>query len=47
MDDVFAASTVDDPGHVLVRELAGHDGDRVERGWWWYRRPDPLPWRDA
>ncbi|MEU6347287.1 hypothetical protein ABZ883_40855 [Streptomyces sp. NPDC046977] len=47
VDDVFAAATVDDPGHVLVRELAGRDGDRVERGWWWYRRPEPLPWREA
>ncbi|MFJ5219935.1 hypothetical protein ACIP98_35240 [Streptomyces sp. NPDC088354] len=47
MDDVFAGSTVDDPGRVLVRELAGDDRDRGGRGWWWNRRPDPLPWHDA
>ncbi|SNT30451.1 hypothetical protein [Actinacidiphila glaucinigra] len=46
LDELFLAHTVEDPEHRLAREITGGD-DPAGRGWWWYRRPDPLPWDEG
>ncbi len=43
LDPLFIELTVEDTG-LLRKELLRPD-DRVSAlGWWWNRRPDPLPW---
>jgi hypothetical protein len=44
LDAVFAELTADDPGGLLGKELARAGGATSGHGWWWNRRPDPLPW---
>ncbi|MFG3202693.1 hypothetical protein [Streptomyces sp. NPDC048192] len=44
LDALFAELTVEDTGDLLDKELARAEGVASERGWWWNRRPDPLPW---
>ncbi|WUD71977.1 hypothetical protein OG937_09855 [Streptomyces sp. NBC_00510] len=46
LDRLFVAYTVEDPEHLLAREITGGD-DTGGRGWWWYRRPEPLPWDES
>ncbi|MFF9392741.1 hypothetical protein [Streptomyces griseoluteus] len=43
LDELFAQMTVEDTGQ-LCRELARTKGIAPGNGWWWNRRPDPLPW---
>ncbi|MBL1083088.1 hypothetical protein JK359_14025 [Streptomyces actinomycinicus] len=44
LDALFAALTVDDTDGLLGKEpLPGAD-TAAPHGWWWTRRPDPLPW---
>ncbi|MGN5379965.1 hypothetical protein ACQ4WX_30390 [Streptomyces lasalocidi] len=44
LDALFAELTVEDTGGLLDKELARGEGAASDRGWWWNRRPDPLPW---
>lgn len=44
LDALFAELTVDDSGGLLGKELARAQNAASARGWWWDRRPDPLPW---
>ncbi|QLJ04766.1 hypothetical protein HZZ00_29650 [Streptomyces sp. NEAU-sy36] len=44
LDARFAKLTVDDTGGLLRKELAHVRGTAGAHGWWWNRRPDPLPW---
>ncbi|MDX2646935.1 hypothetical protein PV341_25860 [Streptomyces sp. PA03-1a] len=46
LDRLFVAHTVEDPEHLLAREIAA-GGDTGGRNWWWYRRPEPLPWDES
>jgi hypothetical protein len=43
LDALFAQMTVEDTER-LCRELASAEGIASGRGWWWNRRPDPVPW---
>ena len=44
LDTLFADLTVDDTDGLLGKEtLPGKDAASAH-GWWWNRRPDPLPW---
>jgi hypothetical protein len=44
LDRLFIELTGEDAEHLLARELAVPGQDPGVHGWWWYRRPDPLPW---
>ncbi|WP_030943729.1 hypothetical protein [Streptomyces sp. NRRL S-646] len=43
LDALFTQLTVEDPG-LLRKELTGPEDTASEHGWWWNRRPEPLPW---
>lgn len=43
MDALFAELTVEDTG-LLRKELTGPEDAASAHGWWWNRRPEPLPW---
>ncbi|MEV0911062.1 hypothetical protein [Streptomyces hokutonensis] len=43
LDALFAELTVEDTG-LLRKELLRPDDRASALGWWWNRRPDPLPW---
>lgn len=44
LDALFAELTVDDTGGLLRKELLPAEGAASSHGWWWDRRPEPLPW---
>ncbi|MEU2061873.1 hypothetical protein [Streptomyces sp. NPDC013455] len=44
LDTLFAELTVDDTGGLLRKELLPAEGAASAHGWWWNRRPEPLPW---
>jgi len=44
LDLLFVELTIEDPQHLLARELAAPGEDPEAHGSWWYRRPEPLPW---
>lgn len=44
LDALFTELTVADTVGLLYREPAGSEGAAAAHGWWWKRRPDPLPW---
>ncbi|MFG3010070.1 hypothetical protein ACGFZB_06370 [Streptomyces cinerochromogenes] len=43
LDALFAELTVDDTGGLLRKELLPACA-ASPHGWWWNRRPEPLPW---
>ena len=43
LDPPFVELTVEDTG-LLRKELAHPEDAASPLGWWWKRRPDPLPW---
>ncbi|MFC8515882.1 hypothetical protein [Streptomyces sp. NPDC057257] len=43
LDSLFADLTIEDAGS-LRKDLAGPEDTDSAHGWWWNRRPDPLPW---
>ncbi|MEV0276323.1 hypothetical protein AB0I22_08065 [Streptomyces sp. NPDC050610] len=45
LDSRFAAATEEDLSGSLRRELSGPSADQAAVGWWWRRRPEPVPWR--
>ncbi|MFJ9619469.1 hypothetical protein [Streptomyces noursei] len=45
LDDVFVRHTVqDEDGLIVGRRPSGAPAGQAERGWWWQRRPEPMPW---
>ncbi|MEU6665275.1 hypothetical protein [Streptomyces sp. NPDC046727] len=44
LDALFVELTVDDTGGLLRKELLPAEGAASAHGWWWNRRPEPLPW---
>jgi hypothetical protein len=44
LDRLFIELTIEDPEHLLAQQLAVPGEDPGAHDWWWYRRPDPLPW---
>ncbi|WLW52850.1 hypothetical protein [Streptomyces sp. YU58] len=44
LDALFSGLTAEDPAGRLRKELARPEDAGSAHGWWWDRRPDPLPW---
>ncbi|WP_274911325.1 hypothetical protein [Streptomyces sp. WZ-12] len=44
LDDVLARCTVQDEDGLVIGRPSGAHTEQAERGWWWRRRPDPMPW---
>ncbi|MFD9630658.1 hypothetical protein [Streptomyces violascens] len=45
LDRRFVAATTEDVSGDLRRQLSGTPtSEQVPTGWWWHRRPDPVPW---
>lgn len=44
LDRRFAAATVEDAEALQEQLPGGRPSDRRPTGWWWHRRPDPVPW---
>ncbi|MFG2722858.1 hypothetical protein ACGFW5_31845 [Streptomyces sp. NPDC048416] len=44
LDRRFIAATVEDGSGTLQGQGWGPPSDRRPTGWWWHRRPDPVPW---
>ncbi|MEU6084230.1 hypothetical protein [Streptomyces sp. NPDC047108] len=47
LDSIFAAHTVEDTQGLVIRLLLGEKAACASHGWWWFRRPDPLPWSSS
>ncbi|MFF1923570.1 hypothetical protein ACFVW8_23735 [Streptomyces sp. NPDC058221] len=44
LDSTYARLTMEDPQGSLIALLPGPQAPSGDLGWWWYRRPEPLPW---
>ncbi|MFD0024492.1 hypothetical protein [Streptomyces sp. NPDC058382] len=44
LDSTYARLTTEDPQGSLIGLLLGAEASGRQLGWWWRRRPDPLPW---
>ncbi|MFD8599023.1 hypothetical protein ACFV1L_28875 [Kitasatospora sp. NPDC059646] len=44
VDDAFRTRTVEDRGAALAEATGLPRLELALRGWWWQRRPEPLPW---
>ncbi|WP_031153335.1 hypothetical protein [Streptomyces erythrochromogenes] len=48
LDGRFAAATEDDEMGLLRKELSVDTSlDQAPTGWWWHRRPAPVPWEQT
>jgi hypothetical protein len=47
LDRRFIAATAEDGAGCLQRQLLGPASEHRPTGWWWHRRPDPVPWEQA
>ncbi|MFI1285027.1 hypothetical protein ACH4U5_30450 [Streptomyces sp. NPDC020858] len=47
LDRCFAAATAEDAAGLLRRELMGASFEQAPAGWWWLRRPNPVPWEQS
>ncbi|MEU0844446.1 hypothetical protein ABZ370_33895 [Streptomyces sp. NPDC005962] len=44
VDSLYKELTVEDEEHVVVDDLDEPTAGSVQKAWWWYRRPEPMPW---
>lgn len=44
LDSTYVGLTSEDGQGSLAGQLLGPDSQSAQLGWWWYRRPEPLPW---
>ncbi|MFJ2707909.1 hypothetical protein ACIO3R_32625 [Streptomyces sp. NPDC087428] len=44
LDSTYAHLTKEDPRGSLIGLLLGAEARGRQLGWWWHRRPEPLPW---
>lgn len=44
LDSTYARLTVEDQKAELAGLLLGPEARQRQLGWWWHRRPEPLPW---
>ncbi|MFI9046258.1 hypothetical protein [Streptomyces sp. NPDC053427] len=46
VDGLYQELTVEDTEHVVMGDSGGPVTDSVQKAWWWYRRPEPMPWEE-
>ncbi|MEU8703029.1 hypothetical protein AB0C61_36325 [Streptomyces sp. NPDC048680] len=44
LDSTYTHLTTEDPQGSLIGMLLGAEARDRQLGWWWHRRPEPLPW---
>ncbi|MGW7075211.1 hypothetical protein [Streptomyces sp. NPDC054866] len=44
LDSAYVGLTAEDGQGLLAGLLLGPEPQSVQLGWWWRRRPEPLPW---
>jgi len=44
VDSLYKELTVEDKEHVVVDDRDESTAGLVQKAWWWYRRPEPMPW---
>ncbi|GGV58403.1 hypothetical protein GCM10010277_61050 [Streptomyces longisporoflavus] len=44
LDSAYVGLTMEDGQGLLAELLLGPEPRSAQLGWWWYRRPEPLPW---
>ncbi|MEW2176921.1 hypothetical protein AB0890_11400 [Streptomyces sp. NPDC005406] len=44
LDSTYAHLTTEDPQGSMIGLLLGAEARGRQLGWWWHRRPEPLPW---
>ncbi len=44
VDSLYKELTVEDKEHVVVDDRDEPPAGSVQKAWWWYRRPEPMPW---
>ncbi|MFI6962040.1 hypothetical protein [Streptomyces sp. NPDC050149] len=44
LDSTYAHLTAEDQQGLLIGLLLGSQTQSGQLGWWWHRRPEPLPW---
>ncbi|MGW9075102.1 hypothetical protein [Streptomyces kronopolitis] len=44
VDSLYQELTVDDEEHVVVDGWDEPTDGSAQKAWWWYRRPEPMPW---
>lgn len=44
LDSTYANLTTEDQQGLLIGLLLGPQAGSRQLGWWWHRRPEPLPW---
>ncbi|MFI0779477.1 hypothetical protein [Streptomyces sp. NPDC021212] len=44
VDNLYKELTVEDKEHVVGDDRDESTVGSVQKAWWWYRRPDPMPW---
>ncbi len=45
VDNLYREVTVEDKEHIVASDRGESATHLTQKAWWWYRRPDPLPWR--
>lgn len=45
VDSLYKELTVEDKEHVVVDDRDEPTAGSVQKAWWWYRRPEPMPWK--
>ncbi|MFI2242688.1 hypothetical protein [Streptomyces chrestomyceticus] len=46
VDDLYRDLTVEDSDHVVADDKGVPVTHLAQKSWWWYRRPEPMPWAD-
>ncbi|AJT67357.2 hypothetical protein T261_5741 [Streptomyces lydicus] len=46
VDSLYQELTVEDKEHVVIGDSHRPITDSVQKAWWWYRRPEPMPWEE-
>ncbi|MEF3118205.1 hypothetical protein [Streptomyces chrestomyceticus] len=46
VDDLYRELTVEDNDHVVANDKGVPVTHLAQKPWWWYRRPEPMPWSE-
>ncbi|WP_066981908.1 hypothetical protein [Streptomyces sp. NRRL F-4489] len=47
VDGLYREQTVEDHDHVVAGDQAERVTHLAQKAWWWYRRPEPMPWSEG